>query len=92
MSATACNLQELDLNEVDLHHSSIFARGVKTEAERRCPHCDSVVYSRRHKLCGVCSEPLPEACLFSEAQAQNVRTMVQEERQRHRVWLQKFWS
>ena len=92
MSATACNLQELELNDVDLHDTAIFARGVKTEAERRCPHCNSVVYSRRHKLCGVCAEPLPAAVLFSEAQAQNVRSIVDEERQRHRVWLQKFWN
>lgn len=92
MSAIACHIRDLEIEEIDLHDTTLFSRGVKSEAERRCPHCNSVVYSRRHKLCGVCAEPLPDACLFSEAQAQNVRTLVDEERARHRVWLQKFWS
>jgi hypothetical protein len=92
MSAIACHIRELEVGDSDLHDTTYFSRGVKAEAERRCPHCNSVVYSRRHKLCGVCAEPLPDACLFSEAQAQNVRSLVDEERARHRVWLQKFWS
>lgn len=92
MSATACDVRELESGESDLHDTTFFARGVRPEAERRCPHCNSVVYSRRHKLCGVCAEPLPAACLFSDEQAQSVRSLVSEERERHRVWLQKFWS
>jgi hypothetical protein len=92
MSATACHIRELEIGDVDLNDTTFFSRGVKIEAERRCPHCNSVVYSRRHKLCGVCTEPLPDACLFSDEQAQNIRSLVDEERARHRVWLQKFWS
>ena len=92
MSAIACDVRELEIGEVDLHDTTFFSRGVKVEAQRRCPHCNSVVYSRRHKLCGVCAEPLPAACLFSDEQAQVVRSLVSEERERHRVWLQKFWS
>lgn len=91
MSATACDIREIE-SEVDWHDTAFFSRGVRAQADRRCPHCDSVIYSRRHKLCGVCAEPLPEECLFSNEQAQSVRSLVQEERDRHRVWLQKYWS
>ncbi|HTG45553.1 MAG TPA: hypothetical protein VK633_13585 [Verrucomicrobiae bacterium] len=58
--------------------------------ERRCPFCESIIYSRRHKLCGVCGVELPKDCRFTEQQAQNVQTIVREEKQRHREWLQKF--
>jgi len=59
------------------------------QKEARCPLCNSIVYSRRHKRCGVCGEDLPESCLFSFAQAKNVEYALEEERQRHRVWLRK---
>ena|SRR5947207_10171979 len=57
--------------------------------ERHCPSCDSIVYSRRHKLCGVCGQVLPEDCLFTTAEAENVEMLLRTERQRHRAWLKK---
>jgi predicted amidophosphoribosyltransferase len=33
-----------------------------------CPHCQSPIYSRKLKICGVCEKPLPEALLLSEKQ------------------------
>jgi hypothetical protein len=57
--------------------------------EARCPFCDSIIYSRRHKLCGVCASELPEDCLFSFIQAKSVEQTVEQERQRHRAWLRR---
>ena len=57
--------------------------------ERHCPSCDSIVYSRCHSLCGVCGQSLPEACLFTAAEAENVKMLLRTERQRHRAWLKK---
>ena len=62
--------------------------GVGTR-ERRCPSCDSIVYSRRHRLCGVCDRALPEDRLFTAAEAENVEMLLKTERQRHRAWLKK---
>ena len=36
--------------------------------EYRCPHCQSPIYSRKQKICGVCEKPLPEELLLSEKQ------------------------
>ena len=57
--------------------------------ERHCPSCDSIVYSRRHSLCGVCGEALPKDCLFTATEAENVEMLLRAERQRHRAWLKK---
>jgi len=52
--------------------------------------CESVIYSRRHRLCGVCAAVLPDEILFDGAQAQNVSSLMREERQRHPSWLERF--
>jgi predicted nucleic acid-binding Zn ribbon protein len=57
--------------------------------ERHCPSCDSIVYSRRHRLCGVCGEPLPKNCLFTPTEAESVELVLKTEQQRHRAWLKK---
>jgi len=57
--------------------------------ERHCPSCDSIVYSRRHRLCGVCGQVLPEDCLFTATEAESVEMILRNERQRHRAWLKK---
>ena len=36
--------------------------------EYRCPHCQSPIYSRKNKICGVCEQPLPAALLFNDSQ------------------------
>ena len=65
-----------------------FSLGVKRR-ERHCPSCDSIVYSRRHRLCGVCGQALPKDCLFTATEAENVEMLLRTERQRHRAWVKK---
>jgi hypothetical protein len=36
--------------------------------EFRCPHCQSLIYSRKQKTCGICEKPLPGELLLSENQ------------------------
>lgn len=57
--------------------------------QKRCPHCDSIVYSRRHQLCGVCGEDLPGGCQFSPAEAQRIEEVLAADRQRYRAWLKR---
>src|SRR5262245_33215983 len=59
------------------------------QGERNCPLCDSIVYSRRHRWCGVCGQVLPEDCRFTAREAQSVEMLLRTEQQRHRAWLKK---
>jgi uncharacterized Zn finger protein (UPF0148 family) len=43
--------------------------------QHKCPHCGSVVYSRRNVLCGVCGKRLPDSVLFTAEE----RTVVERE-------------
>ena len=63
--------------------------GVGTR-ERHCPSCDSIVYSRRHRLCGVCGQVLPADCLFTATEAENVEMLLRTDRHRHRAWLKRM--
>jgi predicted amidophosphoribosyltransferase len=36
--------------------------------EFRCPNCNSPIYSRKNKICGVCEKPLSEELLLSDKQ------------------------
>ena len=56
-------------------------------AAEYCPACRSIIYSRRHRLCGVCARPLPEQFLFSHDEAVRIEELIDLERQRHRRWL-----
>jgi len=68
----------------------LFSRfGVATR-ERRCPSCDSIVYSRRTSRCGVCEQVLPSNCLFTSAEAEKVDSLLRTERQRHKAWLTRI--
>jgi hypothetical protein len=58
-------------------------------SERRCPTCNSLVYTRRHKWCGTCGQALPASCLFSAEEAERVDALLKMERERHREWLKK---
>jgi hypothetical protein len=58
-------------------------------SERRCPACNSLVYSRRHNRCGVCGRILPTSCLFTSDEAERVDALLRKERQRHRDWLRR---
>jgi hypothetical protein len=55
----------------------------------RCPECQSVIYSRRHRLCGVCNQPLPDHLLFSVMEARRVEDLLRTERSRHRQWMEQ---
>ncbi|MEI9866065.1 MAG: hypothetical protein WDN00_16230 [Limisphaerales bacterium] len=49
--------------------------------EFRCPNCQSLIYSRKNKICGLCEKLLPKELLFSdEAIAALKRQMEQEEK------------
>lgn len=60
-----------------------------TLVSARCPHCDSIIYSRRHKLCGVCGQSLPADYLFSETEAQRIERILRTEQSRHKKWMRK---
>jgi len=62
---------------------------VEPRTDLRCPCCNALVYSRRHKLCGVCAQELPKNFLFSEVQALKVEGLLQRERQKHRAWMKR---
>ena len=55
----------------------------------RCPHCESIIYSRRAKLCGVCDQTLPQEMLFSPNEAGRIETLLAQERQRHKRWMER---
>lgn len=57
-----------------------------------CPHCGSVIYSRRNRLCGACSEVLPEEYLFSPKQAQQVERLLRLEREKFRRWRKRLFD
>ena len=69
----------------------VATRHVREISSRRtpaiCPECKSIIYSRRHRLCGVCNQPLPEHLLFTGSEAQRVTRLMETERIRHRRWL-----
>jgi hypothetical protein len=55
----------------------------------RCPECNSIVYSRRNKLCGVCGELLPSSFLFNDHETFQVEALLRNERERHRRWMSR---
>ena len=50
--------------------------------EFRCPYCHAPIYSRSHKICGVCEKPLPESLLLSDAQVAELKKEMAEEEKR----------
>ena len=50
--------------------------------EFRCPHCNSPVYSRKTKICGVCEKPLPKDLLFSDQEVANLKKQMEQEEKR----------
>src|SRR5438552_7719669 len=56
----------------------------------KCPHCGSIIYSRRHRLCGVCDRQLPGEFLFSAQEAERIEALLRAERVRHRRWLSRM--
>jgi len=89
MNAIGCELETRNYTALEIA-PQLYARIGAPAQQRHCPFCDSIVYSRRHKLCGVCLRELPEQMLFSPEQAGNVTSMLRDEQQRHRAWLQRY--
>jgi len=94
MNATKLNVQWLEAESdqpiaILSNRAVSFVRVGVAPSERRCPSCDSLVYSRRHKQCGSCGEPLPASCLFSADEANRVDALLKTERERHREWLKR---
>jgi hypothetical protein len=90
MGANVCEIKSWESAEFEVSGFNCFSRGVRPQSERRCPFCNSVIYSRRHKLCGSCGETLPAECLFSAEEAESIAALLTEERDRHRKWLHRF--
>ena len=55
----------------------------------RCPECNSIIYTRRHKLCAVCGGALPDEMLFSRTEAARVSQVLAAEREQHRTWMKR---
>jgi hypothetical protein len=45
--------------------------------EFKCPTCNSIIYSRKHKLCGQCGATLPPELLLTPAQ---IRVLEEEQK------------
>jgi hypothetical protein len=94
MSATTLSIRWTDcdrnqpLSVVVGGQNQYFSMGVKARELHR-PSCDSIVYSRRHRLCGACGQVLPEDCLFTATEAESVEMLLRNEQKRHRAWLKK---
>jgi hypothetical protein len=52
--------------------------------DSNCPFCDSVIYSRRNVLCGVCGERLPDELLFNDEQRGVIEREITESKRRAR--------
>ncbi len=70
----------------------LFRRGGTRQGPTLCPSCRSIVYSKRHKLCGVCGRELPAACRFSADTALAIETMMRTEKERYRTWLRRVFA
>jgi uncharacterized Zn finger protein (UPF0148 family) len=55
----------------------------ETEMAFHCPHCKTVVLSRRNTLCSTCHKPLPADILFTAAQVEEIE-VAERERERSR--------
>ena len=94
MSAMKLNIQWLEFVKaqpvsVPTVQSTMLARLGVEPAAHRCPCCNSPVYSRRLKVCGVCGNELPREVLFTIDEAERVDALMKSERERHRRWLRR---
>ena len=58
--------------------------------EFRCPHCQSPIYSRKLKICGVCEQPLPPELLFSDEQVKKLKEETAKEEKRAKEFNQQL--
>src|SRR5262245_5963679 len=77
-------------SRVDLLCNHTIGSRIRMEpSSHRCPSCDSIIYCRRHRWCGVCGQVLPDDCRFTASEAQDVVAIVEVERQAHKAWLKR---
>lgn len=94
MSAIKLNVQWLEFVNsqtvavASVHPAKLARLGVEPEAHR-CPGCNSPVYSRRLKVCGVCGDELPREIRFTLDEAERIDHLLKTERERHRRWLRR---
>jgi transcription initiation factor TFIIIB Brf1 subunit/transcription initiation factor TFIIB len=50
----------------------------------KCPQCQCVIYSRKHKVCGNCGATLPAELLLTKAQVEALEKERARERKRAR--------
>src|SRR3569832_86047 len=65
------------------------SRRIASTREVRCPHCRSIVYSRKNELCGVCCKPLPAELLFHPLEVARIEDLLHMERRRHSHWMRR---
>lgn len=75
------------LSRMGLPERCLVQRCIAQPNHFRCPHCDSIVYSRRNPLCGLCGILLPKEFLFTAEESERVTGMLVRERSRHRQWI-----
>lgn len=69
-----------------------YTRQIVCETRKlRCPHCESIVYSRRSQWCGVCGEPLPKNFQFSPHESERIESLLRAERERYRKWKERVF-
>ncbi|MEI7809843.1 MAG: hypothetical protein WCJ07_15300 [Verrucomicrobiota bacterium] len=59
------------------------------ELQLKCPKCGSVIYSRRHSICGRCGEKLPESLMFDLITSKKVEDLIAQDKKR-KEWESKF--
>jgi len=50
----------------------------------KCPNCETVIYSRAHKVCHTCGIALPQEFLLPESQIRHVEQSAERERKADR--------
>ena len=58
-------------------------------SQLKCPKCGSVIYSRRHPVCGRCGEKLPASLMFNPVVRKNIEEMIEQDKKRE-AWGNKF--
>jgi hypothetical protein len=78
------------VSEGGLKHRAYTRQVSPPRAAANCPHCESIIYSRRNKLCGVCGEVLPAGLLFSPSEARRIERLLQSEKLKHKGWMHRI--
>jgi hypothetical protein len=50
----------------------------------KCPKCQGIIYSRKHKVCGQCGAALPKELLLTEDQVRALDKQLAAEKKRAR--------